>query len=68
MALGSSLRAYRPAAQLESGREMGVPLPALSVVHELFGANIARGHADDDYASVITLLEEWAGVKVRSEE
>ncbi len=51
---------------LESGREMGVPLPALAVVHELFGASIARGHADDDYASVITLLEEWAGVKVRT--
>ena len=50
---------------LESGREMGVPLPALSVVHELFGANIARGHGDDDYASVITLLEEWSGVQVR---
>jgi 3-hydroxyisobutyrate dehydrogenase/2-hydroxy-3-oxopropionate reductase len=50
---------------LESGKEMGVPLPALAVVHQMFGANIARGHADDDYASVITLLEEWAGVEVR---
>ncbi len=53
---------------LESGREMGVPLPGLSVVHELFGANITRGHGEDDYASVITLLEDWAGVKVRAEE
>ncbi len=51
---------------LESGRELSVPLPALAVVHELFGASIARGHADDDYASVITLLEEWAGVQVRA--
>jgi 3-hydroxyisobutyrate dehydrogenase-like beta-hydroxyacid dehydrogenase len=50
---------------LESGRELGVPLPALSIVHELFGASIARGHGEDDFASVITLLEEWAGVKVR---
>ena len=49
----------------ESGRELGVPLPALSVVDGLFGANIARGHADDDYGSVITLPEDWAGVKVR---
>jgi len=50
---------------LESGRELGVPLPGLAIVHELFGASIARGHGEDDYASVITLLEDWAGVKVR---
>ncbi len=51
---------------LESGRELVVPLPALAVVHELFGASISRGHADDDYSSAITLLEEWAGAQVRS--
>jgi len=50
---------------LDSGKELGVPLPGLAIVHQLFGASIARGHADDDYASVITLLEDWAGVKVR---
>jgi 3-hydroxyisobutyrate dehydrogenase-like beta-hydroxyacid dehydrogenase len=53
---------------LETGRELGVPLPALAVVHELFGASIARGHADDDFASVITLTEEWAGVQVRAKQ
>ena len=50
---------------LESGRELGVPLPALAVVHELFGASIARGFGDDDYAAAITLIEDWAGTKVR---
>ncbi len=50
---------------LESGREMNVPLPATSLVHELFGASIARGHADEDYCAAITLLEDWAGVEVR---
>jgi 3-hydroxyisobutyrate dehydrogenase/2-hydroxy-3-oxopropionate reductase len=50
---------------LESGREMNVPLPATSLVHELFGASIARGHADDDFCSAITLLEDWAGVIVK---
>ncbi len=53
---------------LESGSEMGVPLPALAVVHELFGASIARGHGDDDYAAAITLIEEWAGVEVRTKK
>ncbi len=50
---------------LESGRDLGVPLPALAVVHELFGASIARGHGEEDYAAAITLLEEWAGAQVR---
>lgn len=50
---------------LESGRELGVPLPGLAVVHELFGASIARGHGDEDYAAAITLIEDWAGVQVR---
>jgi len=54
------------ALMLETGRELGVPLPALAVVHELFGASVARGHGDDDYAAAITLIEDWAGVKVRS--
>jgi len=50
---------------LESAWELGVPLPATAVVHELFGASMAKGHADEDYCAAITLLEEWAGVVVR---
>ncbi len=50
---------------LESGNEMKVPLPATSLVHELFGASIAKGHGDEDFCSAVTLLEEWAGVEVK---
>lgn len=50
---------------LDSGKELGVPLPGLAVVHQLFGASIAQGHGEDDYASVITLLEGLAGVEVK---
>ena len=50
---------------LESGQELGVPLPGLAVVHQLFGASIARGHGEEDYASAITLIEDWAGAQVR---
>jgi 3-hydroxyisobutyrate dehydrogenase/2-hydroxy-3-oxopropionate reductase len=50
---------------LESGREMNVPLPSTSLVHELFGASIAKGHGDEDFCSAVTLLEEWARVKVK---
>jgi 3-hydroxyisobutyrate dehydrogenase-like beta-hydroxyacid dehydrogenase len=50
---------------LESGTELNVPLPATALVRELFGASIARGHGEDDYCSAVTLLEEWARVKVK---
>ncbi len=49
---------------LESGRELGVPLPATALVHELFGASIAMGHGEEDFAAAITLLEGLAGVEV----
>jgi 3-hydroxyisobutyrate dehydrogenase/2-hydroxy-3-oxopropionate reductase len=49
---------------LESGRELGVPLPATALVHELFGASIAMGHGEEDFAAAITLLETLAGVEV----
>jgi 3-hydroxyisobutyrate dehydrogenase-like beta-hydroxyacid dehydrogenase len=49
---------------LESGRELHVPLPATALVHELFEASIAAGHGEEDFASVITLLESLAGVTV----
>jgi 3-hydroxyisobutyrate dehydrogenase-like beta-hydroxyacid dehydrogenase len=50
---------------LESGTELNVPLPATALVRELFGASMARGHGEDDYCSAVTLLEEWAHVKVK---
>lgn len=50
---------------LESGREMGVPLPCTSLVHEMFTAGIARGYGDEDIAAAIKLFEEFAGVEVK---
>jgi len=50
---------------LDSGRELGVPLPATALVHELFGASVAMGHGEEDFAAAITLLETLAGVEVR---
>jgi 3-hydroxyisobutyrate dehydrogenase/2-hydroxy-3-oxopropionate reductase len=49
---------------LDSGRDLGVPLPATALVHELFGASIAMGHGEEDFAAAITLLETLAGVEV----
>jgi 3-hydroxyisobutyrate dehydrogenase/2-hydroxy-3-oxopropionate reductase len=49
---------------LESARELGVPLPATALVHEMFAASIAAGHGEEDFAAAITLLEGIAGVEV----
>lgn len=51
---------------LDSGNEMNVPLPATSLVHELFGASVAKGHGDEDFCAAVKLLEEWAGVEVKT--
>ena len=52
---------------LESARDLNVPLPATALVHELFGASIAAGHGEEDFASAITLLETLAGVEVTND-
>lgn len=51
---------------LESGRELGVPLPATGLVHELFSAGVAKGHGDEDIIAAVKLFEELAGVVVKS--
>lgn len=51
---------------LDSGQELDVPLPSTSLVHQLFGASIAQGRADDDFCAAIQLVEEWAGVEVKA--
>ena len=53
---------------LDLGQELNVPLPATSLVHQLFGASIARGHGDEDLCSAVTLLEDWAGVKIKAKK
>lgn len=50
---------------LDSGHELHVPLPSTSLVHQLFGASIARGQGDEDFCSAVKLLEDWAGVEVK---
>lgn len=51
---------------LDSGQELNVPLPSTSLVHQLFGASIARGQGDEDFCSAIKLVEHWAGVEVHT--
>src|SRR5262245_5949167 len=47
---------------MESGRALGVPLPATAVVQELFNALRVKGKGGLDHSGIITLIEELAGM------
>lgn len=51
---------------LATADELDVSLPVTAIVGEIFGAAKAKGKADYDFSAVITLLEEMAGVEVKS--
>ncbi|MBZ5723719.1 MAG: NAD(P)-dependent oxidoreductase [Acidobacteriia bacterium] len=51
---------------LDSGKQLGVPLIVTSLTHQLFQTAISAGHGDDDMCSTINMLEELAGVEVKS--
>jgi 3-hydroxyisobutyrate dehydrogenase-like beta-hydroxyacid dehydrogenase len=50
---------------LEAGKELGVPLPATALTEQMLRANMAGGRADEDFCSVIRVLEDWAGIEVK---
>jgi 2-hydroxy-3-oxopropionate reductase len=47
---------------MEASRALGVPLPATSMVQELFNALRVRGQGSLDHSGVITLIEDLAGL------
>jgi len=51
---------------LQTGKDYQVPLPASSLVHELYGAMIAAGRGEMDHSGVITVLEDLAKVEART--
>jgi 3-hydroxyisobutyrate dehydrogenase-like beta-hydroxyacid dehydrogenase len=50
---------------LESAKELGVPLPATALTQQMLQANMASGRSEDDFCSVIRVLEDWAGIQVK---
>jgi len=50
---------------LQTAHSLGVPLPITSMVHQYFEATRAAGRGDWDHSAVVTLFEDWAGVKIR---
>jgi 3-hydroxyisobutyrate dehydrogenase/2-hydroxy-3-oxopropionate reductase len=49
---------------LESGEELGVPLPLTGLTRQLFQTAIAAGHGEEDICSTIKVLEDFAHIEV----
>lgn len=47
---------------LDAGRAYGAALPATALVHQLYGAMMARGDGELDHSALVTLLEDLAGI------
>jgi 3-hydroxyisobutyrate dehydrogenase/2-hydroxy-3-oxopropionate reductase len=50
---------------LDSARSLDVPLPSTALVQQLLQAAISKGWGENDFISIIRILEDWAGVEVR---
>jgi 3-hydroxyisobutyrate dehydrogenase/2-hydroxy-3-oxopropionate reductase len=50
---------------LDSGKELGVPLPVTSLTQQIFQMAISAGLGDNDFCSTIKVLEGMAGVEVK---
>jgi len=51
---------------LDSGEELSVPLPLTALTRQMFQAAISKGHGEEDICSTINVLEEFAGVTVKT--
>jgi 3-hydroxyisobutyrate dehydrogenase len=52
---------------LAAAREREVPLPVAGLVHQLIQALVGRGHGDEDFAALLQLEAESAGLQLTSE-
>ena len=50
---------------LEAGKIASVPLPALVPIRDLYTTALSMGCGDEDYSSVVKVLEAMAGVEVQ---
>ncbi len=50
---------------LESGKELGVPLPLTALTQQVFQAALSCGYGEEDMCSTIKVLEALAGIEVR---
>ncbi len=53
---------------MNAGRDLEVPLPVTAAVRELFSMAKGNGQAEDDFISVVNVLENLAGIEVKGQE
>jgi 2-hydroxy-3-oxopropionate reductase len=53
---------------LESGDAFGVALPATSLAQQMLRTLRARGRGAEDHSALLTVIEDWAGHRVGTEE
>ena len=51
---------------MKTALDYNVPLPVTAVIHELFTIMIAKDRGDYDHSGVITVIEDLAGIQVRT--
>jgi 3-hydroxyisobutyrate dehydrogenase-like beta-hydroxyacid dehydrogenase len=52
---------------LDTGRDLGVPLPTSALVHQIVMDGIGRGFGDQDFASLLSREAEGAGMSLEAE-
>ncbi len=52
---------------LAAGREREVPLPVAALVHQIVQGLVGRGHGEEDFAALLQLQAESAGLELESE-
>ena len=53
---------------LELGRELDVPLPAAALAHQMVVDGTGRGRGDEDFAALLELAAEGAGMELEPED
>lgn len=48
---------------IDAGRAKNVPMPVTALVRQFWGAMIAKGKGEQDFFSLVSLLEDLAGIK-----
>jgi len=51
---------------LESAKAVDLPLPLTAITQQMLQAAIAKGYGEQDFSSTIRVLEDLAGIEVRS--
>jgi 3-hydroxyisobutyrate dehydrogenase-like beta-hydroxyacid dehydrogenase len=51
---------------LESAKALDLPLPLTAITEQMLRAAIAKGYGEDDFCSTIRVLEDLAGIEVKS--